>query len=367
MPVDIDKMIQIDLKRFGEYSPCKDIQVMAQKLGVSPQQIVKLDANENPYGCSPRVQWALANSTHFSVYPDAAQSELRKQIAGYAGASPENIVAGSGSDELIDLLLRLLIAPGDEAITVAPTFDMYRFCTEVCRGNTVQVLRTADFRVDVAAVKSAITRKTRIIFVANPNNPTGTLTAKEDLMELADTGLPLVVDEAYYEFSQMTVAGEVFKRENLIVLRTFSKWAGLAGLRVGYGIFPAKIAGYLMKVKPPYNVNTAASIAVRESLNDIGYLADRVTKINEERQRLFDKLLAINYLRPLPSKANFVLCEVVRGKAGQLQQELEGRGILIRYYNTELLRNFIRVSVGRPDQTDAAINALQEIGEKMNG
>jgi histidinol-phosphate aminotransferase len=364
MPDSIDRLLQIDLTRFGTYSPCKSPEVLARRLGMRAEEIIKLDANENPYGCSPKVQRALANYGHLHIYPDAAQSELREYIAGYTEVSPEHIVAGNGSDELIDLLLRLFVAPGDEVITLVPTFDMYRFCTEVCRGKTVEVLRGPDFQVDVAAVKAAITPRTRLIFVTNPNNPTGTLTPREDILALLDTGLPVVVDEAYFEFSQMTVGSEVIARENLIVLRTFSKWAGLAGLRVGYGIFPKNVAGYLMKIKPPYNVNVAAEVAVRESIRDTGYLVGSLMKIKEERPRMFEALSSVNYLKPIPSRGNFILCEVLKGKASLIQQELEDRGILIRYYNTPLLRNYIRISVGKPEHTGALVNALQEIGER---
>jgi histidinol-phosphate aminotransferase len=363
----LDRLIPLDLNQFGTYSPCKSAEVIARKLGLSPHQIIKLDANENPYGCSLRVSRALANQANFSVYPDALQTEIRGLIAGYAGCAPENIVAGNGSDEIIDLLLRLFVAPSDEVIVPVPTFDMYRFGTEICRGRTVEVLRSADFYVDVAAIKAAITSRTKLIFVTNPNNPTGTLTPREDILEIVDTGLPVVVDEAYFEFSQMSVAEEVFKRANLIVLRTFSKWAGLAGLRIGYGIMPPKLAGYLLKIRPPYSINVAAEVAVRESLLDIENLVSNILKINQERPRLFARLRELSYLKPLPSRANFVLCEVLQGKAEALQRELENRGILIRYYNNRLLRNFIRISVGKPADTEAIFEALREIGEKIDG
>ena len=244
---------------------------------------------------------------------------------------------------------------------------MYRFCTQVCCGKVVEVIRRKDFGVDVAAVKRALTSKTRLIFITNPNNPTGTLTPEKDILELAESGLPLVIDEAYYEFCGQTAAFLVPQYSNLIVLRTFSKWAGLAGLRVGYGLFPPLIAETLMKIKPPYSVNLAASVAVRESLKDRDYLLGTVAKIKEERERLLGMLQGVDYLKPVPSQANFILCEVVRGKAFEIQDYLEKRGILVRYYNTSLLNNYIRVSVGKPQQSDRIIKALKEIGDKING
>ena len=363
----IEKLVRIDMTRFGVYSPAKAPDVIARKLGIPEKEIIKLDANENPYGCSPKVREALAKYPYFYIYPDAAQTELRGLLAKYVGLGVEHIVAGNGSDELIDLLLRIFVSPGDEVIIAVPTFDMYRFCTEVCRGKVVNVIRNRDYEVDVEAIRRAVTEKTRLIFVTSPNNPTGTVISERDILKLVETGLPLVIDEAYYEFSTQTVVKLVPQFQNLIVLRTFSKWAGLAGLRVGYGIFPLKIAEILMKVKPPYSINMAALVAVRESFKDADYLLGTVKKMIEERGRLFEKLKQLDFLRPIPSQANFILSEVIKGRAACIQDELEKQGILVRYYDTPLLRNYFRISVGKPEQTDKIIAALRELGEKING
>jgi len=364
MAGDIEKYIRIDMSRFGAYSAAKSPDVISRKTGIPEAEIIKLDANENAYGCSPKVRKAIAEYSYLSIYPDSNQTELREWLSRYVGLGTEYLVAGNGSDELIDLLLRLFLGPGDEAIVNVPTFDMYRFCTEVCCGKVVNVLRKKDFTVDVAAIKSAITPRTRIIFVTSPNNPTGTVISREDILELVKTGLPLVVDEAYYEFSGQTVASLVPQYSNLIVLRTFSKWAGIAGLRIGYGIFPANIADILIKVKPPYSINMAASVAAQESIKDRDYLLGTVQKMIRERDRLFAKLGNLDFVKPIPSQANFILCEVTRGDAKWYQDELEKRGILIRYYNTPLLRNYFRISVGKPEQTARIIEALQELGRK---
>lgn len=367
MVYDILKMIRIDMSRFGAYSAAKSPEVIARKLGISEKDIIKLDANENPYGCSPKVRQKLAEYPYYHIYPDSNQTELRESLSQYVGLGTEYLVAGNGSDELIDLLLRILLAPGDEAIINVPTFDMYRFCTEVCRGKVVNVLRRKDFTVDVAAIKAALTDKTRIIFVTSPNNPSGTIVPEKDILELLKTGLPVVVDEAYYEFNGQSVAQLVPQYRNLIVLRTFSKWAGIAGLRVGYGIFTPELTDVLIKVKPPYNINLAAQVAVQESIKDSLYLLGTVKKMIEERARLFAKLQKLDFLKPVPSQANFILCEVVRGDAKQIQNDLEKRGILIRYYNTPLLKNYIRISAGKPEQTDKIIAALGIIGGITNG
>jgi len=275
-------------------------------------------------------------------------------------------VAGGGSNQLIDLVLRLFISKGDEVINCVPTFGVYRFSVELCGGALVEVPRDENFAINVSAVKAAISKKTKLIILANPNSPTGNITPPKDILEVVDTGLPVLIDEAYYEFSGETVAPLVSHYKNLMVLRTFSKWAGLAGLRVGYGLFPPKIADYLLRIKIPYNVNVAALVAVRESLKDIDYLLDRVKAIVAERDRLFEELKKLKWLKPFPSQANFILCSVLNGKARELQQKLQDKGILVRYFDQPMLRSYIRISVGKPEHTDVLIKTLRELGGEIN-
>jgi histidinol-phosphate aminotransferase len=325
------------------------------------ESIIKLDANENPYGCSPRVRRALAEYSRWHVYPDAGQTKLRQQLQDYAGVDAGRIVAACGSGELLDDILSLFIEPGDEVLNCIPTFDLYRIRTLINRARLVNIPRDGDYAVDVSAVKAAITWKTKLIILANPNSPTGTVTPEQDILELVDTGVPVLVDEAYYEFCGQTVVPLVGQYQNLMVLRTFSKWAGLAGLRVGYGIFPPEIASYLMKIKLPYNVNVAALVAVSESLRDVDYLMERVKAIVAERERLFEELKKLEWLKSYPSQANFIFCSVLKGKASELRQKLETRGILVRYFDLPRLENSLRISVGKPEHTDILIKALQEI------
>jgi len=358
----ITKLIRSDLAAFGGYVASKSPETVAKETKLPVESIIKLDANENPYGCSPRVKQALGTYPYFNIYPDAGQTELRKLLQGYTGVSVEHIVAGSGSDQLLDLIVRLFVGPGDEVINCVPTFDMFRFSTTLCNGKLVEIPRDENYCIDVSAIKKAITKKTKLIVLANPNNPTGTPTSRQDILELVDTGVPVLADEAYAEFSGETVTPLVPQYKNLLVLRTFSKWAGLAGLRVGYGILPPLIVEYLLRIKLPYNVNVAALVAVRESLKDIDYLRDRVRVIVAERERLSGKLSKFEWLKLFPSQANFIFCHVLNGKTSQIQQELEKRGILIRYFDLPLLQNSLRISVGKPEHTDALIKALQEIG-----
>jgi histidinol-phosphate aminotransferase len=360
----ITRLIRPDLAAFGGYVASKSPESVAEKAKVAAEGVIKLDANENPYGCSPRVKQALSTFPYFNIYPDSNQTELRKLLQGYTGVDAEHIIVGSGSDQLIDLILRLFVSPGDEVINCVPTFDIFRFSTKLCNGKLVEIPRDKDYRVDVSAVKKAITKKTKMIVLANPNNPTGTPTPKQDILELVDTGMPVLADEAYVEFSGETVTPLVPQYKNLLVLRTFSKWAGLAGLRVGYGIMPPQIVNYLLRIKLPYNVNVAALVAVRESLKDADYLLDRVKTIVAERERLLAELSKLDWLEPFPSQANFIFCHVHNGQAKEIQQELEKRGILIRYFDLPLLQNSLRISVGKPEHTDALIKALKEVGGK---
>jgi histidinol-phosphate aminotransferase len=329
--------------------------------------IIKLDANENPYGCSPKVRRALAEYKNWNIYPDAGQSKLRRQLQEYTGVDASRIVAACGSGELLDDILCLFIQPEDEVINCIPTFDMYRTRTLINRARLVNVPRDENYAVDVSAVKAAITSKTKLIILANPNSPTGTATSQQDIVELLARGVPVLVDEAYYEFYGQTVVPLVKQYRNLMVLRTFSKWGGLAGLRVGYGIFPPEIASYLIKIKLPYNVNVAALVAVQETLNDVDYLMGRVKAIIEERERLFAELKNFAWLKPYPSQANFIFCSVLKGKASELTQKLQQKGILVRYFDQPRLQNSIRISVGKPEHTDALIQVLQELEEEING
>jgi len=358
----VEAFVRPEMALFKGYAACKSPDVIAKKLGIPEEDIVKLDANENNYGASPRVAKFLNSYNGYHIYPDAAQTELRQELARYTGKLFEQIVAGAGSDQLIELIIRLFAAPNDEIITMGPSFPMYRFYAELGGVKVVDVLRNMDFYADVGGVIDAITSKTKLIFLANPNNPTGTMTTLADIRTLAQTGVPFVVDEAYYEFTGETAISLMSEFDNVMILRTFSKWSGLAGLRVGYGIFPYTIAVYLNAIRDPYNVNIAAMAAAKESLSDLDYLMNNVQKIVAERDRLLSKLSEITWLKVYPSKANFILCHLLRGDAKDVQQKLEDKGILVRFYADARLKNCIRISVGKPDEDDKLLKALDEIG-----
>ena len=353
------------------YTPIEPFEVLSERLGRRPEDIIKLDANENPYGVSPRVRYALAEMEFPHIYPDPESRALRAALADFTGVPVENLLAGSGADEMLDLITRLLLEPGDRVLNCPPTFGMYPFDTQLNNGLILDVPRRPDFSLDLAGIRTAVSEHApKVIFLASPNNPDGSLLSAEDLEQILSLPLLVVLDEAYIEFADehntlgrsLSNITRVAALENLIVLRTFSKWAGLAGLRVGYGAFPSWLMPTLWKAKQPYNLNVAASEAGIASLADAEYLAQIVSRLRAERGRLMEGLMCIPYLAPYPTHSNFILCRVNGRDAAQLKADLaEKYGIFIRYFDKPGVEDCIRISVGKPEQTDVLLKALKEI------
>ena len=348
------------------YQGVEPVEVMAERAGIPPEKIIRLNGNENPYGPSPAVAKALAEFPNFNHYPDPEQRQLRQALSGYVGVDPERIIAGNGSDELIDMLFRMFIGPGDNIINLTPTFGMYSLGAEICGGQAVSVPRDAEFDIDLESVKLAITPRTKAIVVCSPNNPTGNMPTEAEVRALLDTGILVIVDEAYYEFSGQTLMPLLDEYPNLVVLRTFSKWAGLAGLRIGLGAMHPDLARTMMSVKPPYNVNLAAETALIASLEDMPALLERVNAIVAERERMYGLLSAIPTVKPYPSQANFILCQLPEGSGQQVFEGLCSRGIFLRHWNNPRLKDCIRTSVGFPEENDAVAAALTELTSPLS-
>ena len=262
---------------------------------------------------------------------------------------------------MLDLIPRLFVDVGDEAISCSPTFGAYNSRTNLCGGNMVDVPRDSNFAIDVKGIKAAITGRTRLIFLCNPNNPTGNLTPQQDLLEIAKTGVPVLVDEAYYEFTGETVAGFIGQYPNLIILRTFSKWAGMAGIRLAYCICTPELTSCLLSVKLAFHVGTPTIIAARESLKDRPYLMGRVKDMLSETKRLSEALASTGFFKPYPTSTNFIFVEVLKGDPARIAQELAIRGFLVRYEKKPAWENGMRVSIGLPEQNDKFIKALKQI------
>jgi histidinol-phosphate aminotransferase len=359
---DVTNMVRPHLLEMPGYEPVEPIDVMARRLGLRPEDISKLDGNENPYGPSPKVAERLGSFGHYHIYPDPAQWAVRVAIGEYVGADPEQVVLGSGSDEMLDLAAMLFLSPGDMVVNCPPTFGMYGFLGGIYNANLVSVPRNEDFTLDIRSVEAALGRGAKLLYLASPNNPTGNLLPREQLDRLLDYPTVVVVDEAYAEFAGESAVGLVDGRDNLIVARTFSKWAGLAGLRAGYAVIPKALVPIVWKVKIPYNLNVASEQAILASLEDRKVLEERVRLIVEEREAMSERLAAFPWLRPFPSAGNFVLCEVRGVPARDVRDRLREKGVLIRYFDSPGLRNCVRISVGRPQDTDRLMAALGEIG-----
>jgi histidinol-phosphate aminotransferase len=359
-PVGAERLVRQKIKDLTPYHPVEAPEHLAARLGMPLDNIVKLDQNENPYGCSLLVQEALASFDRYHHYPDADAKRVRERLGIYCDANPERIIVGAGSDELIELL-----DPDEEVIVPAPTFGWYRARTELFGGIVREIQRGDEFELPVEKILDSIHERTKAVFVTSPNNPTGNMTSTQDIVRLLESGIIVVVDEAYFEFSGKTVMPLTREFDNLVVLRTFSKWAGIAGLRFGYGVFPHALVGHVMKVKSPFTITSAAFEAVEASLDDLEYLHVTINRIRTERRRLSRRLNALDYMSPYPSVTNFVLTQVTRGDAHDVHQRLADRGIMVRKYSDDRLRDCLRISVGKPEDTDRLMTALQTIGARV--
>ncbi|MAX59774.1 MAG: histidinol-phosphate transaminase [Chloroflexi bacterium] len=357
-----DKMLP-HIRRLKPYHGVDPMEVIAERAGIPAEQVIRLNGNENPYGPSPKVNEALGSFQFYNHYTDPEQRKLRSVLSKYLGAPEERIVAGNGSDELIDLLLRMFLGPGENIIIPSPTFGMYSFTADICGGEAVSVPSDENFEIDVEAMVVAMTDKTKAVFLASPNNPSGNIASSSQIRALLETGCLIVVDETYYEFCGQSVMPLMEEYPNLVILRTFSKWAGLAGLRIGLGVMQEEIAQTMISMKPPYNVNTAAEVALTASLEDTSVLLDRVKAIVAERERMMGLLQKIPGIKAWPSQANFILFSLPEGQGERIFEGLCNRGIFLRYFNTPQLKDFIRSSVGFPHETDAVVAALTELVE----
>jgi len=356
--MDLRKLLRSDLDDLEEYVPVKPLDVLAAEIGVPVERLVKLDANENLYGLHPEVLKAISNAP-FHIYPDPGQARLRTTIANWLGVEPEQVVAGTGADDLIDVLIRLVM-PSAVAIAT-PTFGMYRFLAKISRAEPVEVPRRPNFDLDVVALRHAVHAGAGIVFLTSPNNPTGNPVNRAELDALCNLEALIVVDEAYVEFGGDSVVPLIAEHPNLVVLRTFSKWAGLAGLRVGYSVSHPELAGHMMALKQPYNVNVAAEAGAIAAIEHFAEVRETIASITAERDRMARLCGELGWLKPVPSQANFVLMGVEGRTAKDVAASLRAKGVLVRYYDRPDLANYIRISAGRPEDTYRLMEALRSL------
>lgn len=356
----IEKLMRSHMVNFATYHGVDPSEELARKAGIKPEDVIRLNANENPYGPLDKVSAALSGLP-LHLYPDPNQRKLRAALGEYTGQPVERIMAGAGGDEIIDLLMRLFIAPGQKVLDCEPTFGMYSFSARLAEAEIVSVPRNSTWDIDIPAMLEAIDDSARIVFLASPNNPTGNLLTERDARALLKTGVIVCVDETYYEFSGSTLSPLLDEYENLVILRSFSKWAGIAGLRVGYAIASSELVGHLMDIKQPYNINIAGEAAVLAALEHRGELLERTATLIEQRKRLeavVDEFPGISYY---PSEANFLLCRFERRTAEEAYVGLAQRGIFVRRFPQTVLDSSLRISTGTPEQTDLLIDALRRV------
>ena len=357
--------VRPELECMAEYHPGESLESFSTRTGIPIDRLIKLNSNESPFGPVPSVLNALGDYRNYNGYPDTNATALRTALSAYTELDSRYIVLSHGSSELINLLWHIFLSVGDTIISCTPTFSLYTSVTTFCGASVIEVPRTVDYEVDVESVFAALTPSTKLIVLCSPNNPTGNPIAKDDLLALLESGRIVVVDEAYVEFSSRP-KGFVYlvpQYRNLVVLRSFSKWAGLAGLRIGYGLFPEWIGEYMRRAQCPFEVNVAGHIAAIETLNDLEYVLGNVCKIVRERDRVFNVLAGQVYLEPIPSQGNFILARISSDEVDirQVRMVVESYGILLRYFHHPYLRDFVRVTVGLPEHTDKLACALSKV------
>jgi histidinol-phosphate aminotransferase len=346
------------------YQPGRPIEEVAREVGLPPEGIIKLASNENPLGPSPRAVAAMERALlQLHLYPDGNAYYLKNKLAEKLGVESANLILGNGSNEIIEFVGHALMGPGVEVVASQYCFAVYPIVTRLFGANLVTV-PAKDFGHDIPAMLKAITPRTRVIFVANPNNPTGTLAAREDIARLINDVPPhvlLVMDEAYIEFLDDPVDLLPFVRRgksNLLLMRTFSKIYGLAGLRLGYGIGAADLITALEKIRQPFNINALVQAAALAALDDAEHIA-RTRANNAAGLHLFQTALRKMKLACVPTGANFVLVKV--GDGQRVFSDLQRLGVITRPMASYDLPEYLRISIGTPEQNRRCLNALEQV------
>ena len=324
--------------------------------------VIKLNTNENPYPPSRKVYSALRNAIDPSLrlYPEPLSDSLRSVAASVYGIKPANIIAGNGSDELLSLLLRCFVGPGERVAFAVPTYSLYDTLVEIADGVAARV----NFPEDFAVPESLARQNAALTFLCNPNAPSGTLVSLAEIAKLAGAvaGI-LVVDEAYVDFAESEGASAIpliRQIPNLIVLRTFSKSFSLAGIRVGLGFACEEIIAGMMKVKDSYNLNRLSLIAATAALDDMAWMKRNAERIQRSRKRLSAGLTRLGY-QVYPSHANFVLARKQGQNLKSVYEDLKRRNILVRYFDTAGLQDCLRITVGTPREIKALLSELASL------
>lgn len=350
-----------EIKDLVPYKPGKPIEDVKREYGLT--EVIKLASNENPLGCSPKVTEAIIKSLEeINLYPDGNATDLKVAIAKKFGLSSGQVLPSSGSDEMVDIISKTFINPGDEVILADVTFPRY-LSTAIMMGATPVVVPLKDFTYDVEGIQKSITDKTKLIWLCNPNNPTGTMFTEKTLLDFLDAvpkNIVVIYDEAYREY----VTREDYphdsttllaKYPNVIIMRTFSKAYGLAALRVGYTLASEEIINNLNKVRGPFNVNTAAQVAAIAALEDDVFLQESFD-VNKEGKEYLYKVFEEMGLWYAPSETNHIFMDVKKD-CQEIFTALQKRGMIIR----PMFGTFIRVSIGTMEQNQRFVELLKEV------
>lgn len=346
------------------YQPGKPIEETARELGLDPHDIVKLASNENPLGPSPKAVEAVARAAAgVNIYPDGAAFRLRSAIAEFCGVEFDQTVVGTGSSEVIELMCHALLNPQAEVVAARHAFSMYPVMSQLFGSTYVEVPNKPDWTHDLNGFLAAVTDRTRIIFITNPTNPVGTVVTQQEIDEFMDKVPEHVLvcfDEAYREFSDNPPDTLKFVREgrNVIVLRTFSKAYGLAGLRVGYGVAPEHVTGMLHKARAPFNLHVLAQEAALAALADAEHVR-RTVENNAAGMRFYEDAFREMGLEWIPSQGNFILVKVGQGR--KVFNDMLARGVIVRAQDGYGLPEWIRISIGTPAENARCLEVLREV------
>lgn len=345
------------------YAAGKPMAELERELGISGS--IKLASNENPLGPSPlAIQAILENVKSVNRYPDSSGYDLKSKLSARFGLPQDQILIGNGSNELIELLVRTFLTPGEEVIQAFPTFLVYEKIVTGAGGEMISI-PLSNFRIDLEALSKAITQKTKIIFIDNPNNPTGSALLKNEMINFLKSipkDIIVVLDEAYIDFvSDQEVArglNLLTHHPLMIVLRTFSKLYGLAGLRIGYGFASEKIVDYINRVRQPFNANTLAQVAATAALDDAEFASRTLEVVRDGLTYLYDQLedLGVEFIR---THTNFFLIKVSMG-AKKIYELMLKEGIIIRSMESFGFRDYIRINVGLPGENERFIRTLKK-------
>jgi len=359
----MEKLIRKDVLNITPYIPGKPIDETKRELRL--KEVIKLASNENPIGSSPKAIKAIKMSlSNINRYPDGTGFYLKRKIAKHLSLEPANIVLGNGSDELIDVIIKTFVQQDENVVTSDITFLEYEIISKV-NGRQVMTAPLKYFKYDLEAIKKKIDKKTKLIFIANPNNPTGTYVTKyelDDFMRDLPDNIVVVLDEAYDTFidvDDFPNSLDNLEKKNIIVLRTFSKAYGLAGLRIGYAVAREEFATFMERVRQPFNVNSLAQSAAIAALDDKEFLGKTKKAVLEGKNYLYQALSSLG-LAYVPSVANFILVDVGRDCLAVFKDMLK-YGVIVRDMRQYNLKNFIRVTIGTKKENERFIKVLKKV------